>query len=181
LVFGICLVFGWSLVLGCCLVFVSWLLVFVWLLSLGYWLLLGGCSVINLNLVIIFVLEKILKILIVGPDIIVSRLALVLSRSAIEVDGLSANLPLDLEALESHSYDLIIADSQLENCASLCEILCKLFSAPVYLLMSDYSDDWKIISRYRVDGFLSREISDTEIRFRILAACRRKPLVRLAV
>jgi DNA-binding response OmpR family regulator len=120
-----------------------------------------------------------MKVLVLGNDLIVERLNNALGVDDIQVETPVTDLSFGLESVKAEQYDLVIVDSLNDNVEQVCNFFYSLDCTPVSLMISEKLEDWKCVANFRVDGFLSKEASDRELRTRVKATCRRNQKTRL--
>ncbi len=113
-----------------------------------------------------------MKVLVLGNDLLAQRLSSTLGVDGIEVDRL-ADFPLALDLIQRHQFDLVVVDHQIEDVDVICNNIYRLASTPVVLILQENTADWRMMSNFKVDGFLPKEASDRELRARVKAACYR--------
>jgi DNA-binding response OmpR family regulator len=110
-----------------------------------------------------------MKVLVIGNDLMVQRLKTALSLGDIEVYCPAVDIPLAPDFIHSNQFDLVIIDNQLSNAEAICNYVYDLVVAPVLLMISERNVNWKTIINFKVDGFLTREASNTELLARVEA------------
>ncbi|GEM_PF-6072836 len=113
-----------------------------------------------------------INILVLGSDLLVQRLTSTLAVEGIDVVHYP-ELPLPLDLIRNKQFALVIVDSQIENVNNICASIYDLASTPVVLMLKENEADWKTVTRLKVDGFLLKEYSDSELRIRVKVACQR--------
>ena len=113
-----------------------------------------------------------MRVLVLGSDLLVQRLTSTLAVESIDVVQCT-ELPLAIDLLREKQYSLVIVDSLIENVANICGSIYDLASTPVVLMLKENEADWKTVTRLKVDGFLLKEYSDSELRIRVKVACQR--------
>jgi len=121
-----------------------------------------------------------MKILVIRDGLPDQRLTAALKTEGITVDTVN-ELRLALESVQTKHYDLAIIDSLFKNAEQVCDCIFNLTSIPVTLMLSDTVNDWKLLSTFKVKGFLPKEASNNELRSRVKAACRRNQLVKMKI
>jgi DNA-binding response OmpR family regulator len=112
------------------------------------------------------------RVLVLGSDLLVQRLTSVLAVEGIDVVHCT-ELPFAMDLIREKQFSLVIVDSLIENVANICGSIYDLASTPVVLMLKENEADWKTVTRLKVDGFLLKEYSDSELRIRVKVACQR--------
>jgi DNA-binding response OmpR family regulator len=113
-----------------------------------------------------------MRVLVLGNDILAQRLSSTLGVDGIEVAHL-VELPLALDLIRQDKFDLVVVDNLIENVDIICNCIYGLACTPVVLILEENTADWRMVSYLKVDGFLLKETSDSELRARVKAACHR--------
>jgi DNA-binding response OmpR family regulator len=119
-----------------------------------------------------------MNVLIFGNPLLVGRFKIALAVDEVKVYTPHENVADTLDNIIAKRYNLVIIDSRYPDALKLCDIVFSLDCIPVDLVISEKTADWSALCEVNVDGFLTREASDAELRTRINATCRRDQLVR---
>lgn len=114
-----------------------------------------------------------LKILALGNQMMLRRLAFRLNREEISITGCSSVADATGILTREH-FDMVIIDNLIKDLEAVCRNTATLAKAPVALILQEKTADWRKAQNLIVDGFLPDEAGSLELTARIKAYLRRR-------
>ena len=114
-----------------------------------------------------------MKALVYGNEKTIEKLAGLLAKEGIKVEGREEAFSGKTGWTESGRFDLVIIDSKLENAEMGCRTIRKQGDTPIALLVHPKQANWKKLQSMDADCYLSETREDMELAARLKAVIRR--------